>query len=521
MAYREDNIDNNQNAPSGGITRTGLNRSTFLRPRKGRRSNSTHTTQVPSTPSRAPSVDTSDDTSTKSTERSTPREDTTQVVSDAVSNPIKNNFTDESSNASIPPPDSDSPYLRFIRNPYPSVLGENPVGNYVRSNGKIKLTGKFPENFLEFNEYPLAGITTTDGSYDFIIQFMDGTLYTSNIYMQELDLEFSVGNPYRNLQTVSTVKVDDALLSSYNALKKFTSGEQYAEMEMTNNINTKEEIIQHIDSLVGSGAELRSIDSMGSFTHKQTEGLGFEFQPLIDDVNDPNAKGEESNVSAEIGETTDPIITEGDVDTGPPPTINEVFPPFGVPGIRPSELRKKDGKSYRWDAARPARFGRRGRDTGTWICIGETAPTQSTPTPPPPPFISNGYSGLGNIGNLPGGGIGRKIICGELYRQGFLSEEVWAADQEFGKLLYKTHPRISLGYVFWAREVVKYMKNNPTHTKHLYKIFKPWTEHMAYKMGISDKPNIVGNITQKIGYVYSLVVYNYYQIKWKRFRFTL
>jgi len=36
MAYREDNIDNNQNAPSGGITRTGLNRSTFLRPRKGR-----------------------------------------------------------------------------------------------------------------------------------------------------------------------------------------------------------------------------------------------------------------------------------------------------------------------------------------------------------------------------------------------------------------------------------------------------------------------------------------------------
>lgn len=101
---------------------------------------------------------------------------------------------------------------------------------------------------------------------------------------------------------------------------------------------------------------------------------------------------------------------------------------------------------------------------------------------------------MGTLGNSFGGG---KIICGELYRQGFLSEEVWEADQEFGKLLFKTHPRVMLGYTFWARNVVKYMKENPSHTKYLYRIFKPWTEQMAYTMGISNKYNIVGSVTQK------------------------
>ncbi len=150
----------------------------------------------------------------------------------------------------------------------------------------------------------------------------------------------------------------------------------------------------------------------------------------------------------------------------------------------------------------------------------KTRAATTTTTPPPTYTLPNlGFGGLGNIGNTSYSG--GKIICGELYRQGFLSEEVWEADQRFGKELYQSNPRISLGYVFWAREVVKYMKNNPNHTKYLYRICKPWTEHMAYKMGISKKRNIVGNITQKIGYVYSLIVYNYYQLKWGRNRLTI
>jgi hypothetical protein len=193
--------------------------------------------------------------------------------------------------------------------------------------------------------------------------------------------------------------------------------------------------------------------------------------------------------------------------------------------MRANELRTKDGKQYKWNGRRRGIFGNRGSDNGTWIAIGDTTPTQSTTTPTIPSNFTLPNGGFGGItmGNFPSGNSysGGKIICGELYRQGFLSEEVWEADQRFGKELFKTNPRISLGYVFWAREVVKYMKNNPNHTKYLYKICKPWTEHMAYKMGISKKRNIVGNLTQKIGYVYSLIVYNYYQLKWGRNRLTI
>ena len=525
MAIRESfGPDGQSNNTSG---RSGLNRSSFLRPRRNRGTVSIQRptrTQLPPrqiiTPPRTDS-DTQIEESPQMSMAPDVREDI-QQVSPVISNPIENNFTKDAPSDVVVTVDPTKPHLKFIRNPYPSKLGDDPTGNYTRKNGSIELKGKYSQNFLTFGEHPIDGIEKTDGSYNFIIQFMDGTKHTSEVFYKELELEFSIGNPYRTINSVATVKVDDVLLSQYASLKKFKLGEDYAEMNVSDNIDTKDEIIAHIDWLTGSGAELRNATDMGAFTHNPTDDLGFKFQPEIDgEEPNPNAAGEESNIGTEIGETVDPVVTTSTV----PPVVNDVFPPFGVPGIRPNELRSKAGKDYRWDTERRGIFGNRGSDTGTWICIGDTAPTQSTTTTTPPPTYTLPNLGFGGLvsGNFPSGNSysGGKIICGELYRQGFLSEEVWEADQRFGKELFKTNPRISLGYVFWAREVVKYMKNNPNHTKYLYKICKPWTEHMAYKMGISKKRNIVGNITQKIGYVYSLIVYNYYQLKWGRNRLTI
>ena len=520
--------------------RSGLNRSSFLRPRKSRKIT---TVQKPAPrasvpprqeilPPRTDEVESYDDSqrevSPQASMAPAPLE-ITQQVSPVITNPIENNFTAGAPSSIAVSVDPSNPYLKFVRNPYPNSLGENPMGNYSRNNGSIEFKGKYEENVLTFKEWPLNGIKTSDikTSYNFIIQFADGTKYTSPGFLQELELEFSVGNPYRTVNTIATVTVDDTLLSNYQSLKKFKLGEDYAEMNVSNNINDREEIIKHIDWLVGSGAELRDVNKMGAFTHNPTEDLGFAFQDEIDGkpASDPNAQGEESTIGVDIGETVDPVVTSDTPTT--PPVVDDVFPPFGVPGMRQNELRTYagNGKRYKWDSGRRGIFGRRGTDRGTWMCIGDTAPTQSTTTPTIPSNFTLPNGGFGGItmGNFPSGNSysGGKIICGELYRQGFLSEEVWEADQRFGKELFKTNPRISLGYVFWAREVVKYMKNNPNHTKYLYRICKPWTEHMAYKMGISKKRNIVGNITQKIGYVYSLIVYNYYQLKWGRNRLTI
>ena len=539
-----DNLGNNSSRGGGGNSsrRSGLNRSSFLRPRKERRITTVQKPAPrPSPPPRQeilpPRTDTVKIQKELETLISVPSQEVMapapleqeQQVSPVITNPIENNFTAGAPSSIAVSVDPSSPYLKFIRNPYPSKLGENPVGNYSRKNGSVEFKGKYEGNVLTFKESPLNGITPTgpNHSYNFIIQFADGTKYTSEVFLQELELEFSVGNPYRTINTIATVTVDDTLLSSYATFNKFKLGENYAEMNVSNNIDTKEDIIAHIDWLVGSGVELRDATEMGAFTHNQTEDLGFAFQPEIDGV-DPNPKpkeNEESTIGVDIGETVDPVVTSDTPTT--PPVVDNVFPPFGVPGMRPNELRTYagNGKRYKWNSARRGIFGRRGTDRGTWMSIGDTTPTQSTTTPTIPSNFTLPNGGFGGItmGNFPSGNSysGGKIICGELYRQGFLSEEVWEADQRFGKELFKTNPRISLGYVFWAREVVKYMKNNPNHTKYLYRICKPWTEHMAYKMGISKKRNIVGNITQKIGYVYSLIVYNYYQLKWGRNRLTI
>jgi hypothetical protein len=405
-------FDPNSNREIDTRQNSGLNPSSFLRPRRGRGKTNVQRgsryQQPPRqeiTPAKAPLEESP--YSSFSQDEVAPTAMTrpaaiAPVVSDDVVNPIENNFTDGASSDVAIPIDPNNAYLRYIRNPYPSVIGENPVSNYSRSNGSIKLQGKYKQNFLTFTEYPLTGITETKGSYNFIIQFMDGERYTSAVFYKELELELSVGNPYRTLNSIATVKVDDVLLGSYQSLKKFAIGEKYAEMDITNNLNTRDEIIAHIDWLVGSGVELRDVSEMGSFVHKQTDDLGFALQPSIDGEElDPNAEGSESNIGVDIGDTTEPVVS---VVKSDPIPVNDVFPPFGVAGVRPGELRSKDGNQYRWKLGRSA-FGRRGADSGSWISIGNTPPTQGTPDPPPPPFnpprtggiYGGGYFGLGNI----------------------------------------------------------------------------------------------------------------------------
>lgn len=113
----------------------------------------------------------------------------------------------------------------------------------------------------------------------------------------------------------------------------------------------------------------------------------------------------------------------------------------------------------------------------------------------------NGIGGLG-LGNGGFGGTtggGSKIICNELYRQGYLSEEMWNADEKYGEMMFEKDPKLVIGYQMWARKVVKYMKKNPNNTKMAYWLFKPWTEYMGYKMGVVEKPTLKGRFTNWIG----------------------
>ncbi len=503
-------------SPTRSRTPAGLNPASFLRPTKG-------ITPIPSKKLlEQPNVQTTSDTQAE------------QFVRDSnlKENPLDNIFDN------VVQVDIESS-LPYVRNPYPVEIGTDPSDNYTSAGGGIKLAGKYDQNFLTFEKIAMDDIQTFRGNIKFLVQFVDNNqTWTSDGYKQQLQTELDNNNPYINRNTVSVVSISNKFLSEYTDSPKFKIGEAYAEMTVTQNFKEIQEILKHIDWMCGSKSNtLRLVSNMGTevFTsitdEKAPDFLGFDHEAAVDAL--INGEGilptETQNVSANIGQsitveatTAEPTTRESETETNiKSPPINNLFPPFGFPGKTLFEKQTFQGTEYEWKSGRIGKYGDRGTDNGTWLKVNTNNQTQSTPVNPKPPFTLPPpvLKGLGNI-TYSGGG-GSKIICGELYRQGFLSEEVWKADQEFGKLLFKTHPRVMLGYTFWARNVVKYMKENPSHTKYLYRIFKPWTEQMAYTMGISNKYNIVGSVTQKIGFVYSLIVYNYYQIKWKRFKFTI
>ena len=102
----------------------------------------------------------------------------------------------------------------------------------------------------------------------------------------------------------------------------------------------------------------------------------------------------------------------------------------------------------------------------------------------------------------------KKIICNELYKQGYLPQHIWNADEIYGEMMYQKDPNLVLGYMMWARHVVKYMKAKPQNTKWIYMMVKPWTEHMAYEVGTLPKDNWIGKIIHSVGKQYCYYVYD-------------
>jgi len=110
-------------------------------------------------------------------------------------------------------------------------------------------------------------------------------------------------------------------------------------------------------------------------------------------------------------------------------------------------------------------------------------------------------------GSSTGSSFFGKIICNLLYRQGYLPKEIWEADEKFGRLMFKTNKKGLFGYSTWAKPVVNFLTKNPQYSKYFYLIVKPWSEHMAYKMGVLPKDNKLGKVIHYFGNKFSLMVY--------------
>ena len=134
---------------------------------------------------------------------------------------------------------------------------------------------------------------------------------------------------------------------------------------------------------------------------------------------------------------------------------------------------------------------------------------------------SSGTPGSGGTG----GGGGCKIICTKLHELGYLSDEIYQADEMFGHWLRQTDPNAYYGYLKWARVVVDWMSNEGPQcmfwiqdkkirnerqremaTRWAIRIATPWAQHMAYKMGVLKEDSRAGRYIMTIGVAVSRLI---------------
>ena len=119
-------------------------------------------------------------------------------------------------------------------------------------------------------------------------------------------------------------------------------------------------------------------------------------------------------------------------------------------------------------------------------------------------YIESFSSGYNSSAQLPYyysslGGTQLTVICTELYRQGFMPNEIREADEEFGRIISATSPETMVGYHYWAIPIVGLMKKSSLFSKIVWFVAKPWAYQMAYEMGSIDKGNLAGKILMRFG----------------------
>jgi len=145
---------------------------------------------------------------------------------------------------------------------------------------------------------------------------------------------------------------------------------------------------------------------------------------------------------------------------------------------------------------------------------------------------STGFGGpgleRGDASGGGGGGGGCKIICTKLHELGYLSDNIYEADEKFGEWLRTNDPYAYYGYVKWASVVVDWMdkdgpqcmfwirdkqkRNDAQRAMAISwarRIATPWAQHMAFLMGVEKEDNKAGRLIMKTGMWISRMIGKY------------
>ena len=85
------------------------------------------------------------------------------------------------------------------------------------------------------------------------------------------------------------------------------------------------------------------------------------------------------------------------------------------------------------------------------------------------------------------------VICTELHNQGYMSDDIYKKDQDYGKHLRLSNPDVYSGYIFLAMPVVRLMRTSKLFTWIMSFPAMAWANNMA------GNSNLFGKLISKIG----------------------
>ena len=105
----------------------------------------------------------------------------------------------------------------------------------------------------------------------------------------------------------------------------------------------------------------------------------------------------------------------------------------------------------------------------------------------------------------------KKIVCAELYHQGWIPYEIFRADEDWGDAMFLKDPRLIVGYQMWSKHIVNFMRKYPQYTGLVYYgMSKYWCHWMAHQMGVVKTNNLLGQAIHWVGKHLSYYVYDNY-----------
>lgn len=114
-------------------------------------------------------------------------------------------------------------------------------------------------------------------------------------------------------------------------------------------------------------------------------------------------------------------------------------------------------------------------------------------------ITSVGQGVQNSLNKITGGGGGGKIICNELHRQGYISDEIIKLDEAYGRKYRKYYREAYLGYLIVAGPIVTALQKYPVLAPVMMILTKPWSQYMANVMDSSIPGSKIGKVIHEVG----------------------